>query len=168
MITTQTPVGAVLKKGECKKSCGHCCTMGAGIVLTEEVGRIAGQLGMPEEEFKKKYLDEFEKFATTHYKLKTAKRGKPYGPCVFYHPEKKCTINSFKPMHCRIGNCGKESAELVKWFEARNFLNKNNPESIRQYSLWLEFNTPLTGASLKELVPDQEKLKKILDYSDLK
>ncbi len=50
-----------------------------------------------------------------------------------------------------------------------NYLvNPDDPESIRQWKMFLTQNNPIPGGSLKELVHDEEKLKKILSYEILK
>jgi len=51
-----------------------------------------------------------------------------------------------------------------------NYLvNKNDPESIRQYAAYLKSGgKTIPGGKLEELIPDKEKLKKILNFEQLK
>lgn len=51
-----------------------------------------------------------------------------------------------------------------------NYLvNKDDPESIRQYSTYLKSGgKTIEGGKLEELVPDKEKLKKILSFEQLR
>lgn len=47
-------------------------------------------------------------------------------------------------------------------------VNVNDPESIRQYAIYLKTHTTIPGGELEELVPDKERLRKILDFTILK
>jgi hypothetical protein len=49
------------------------------------------------------------------------------------------------------------------------FVNKNDPESIRQFNAHLKSGgKTLPGGELKDFVPDEKKLKKILSFEMLK
>jgi Fe-S-cluster containining protein len=165
LISAKTPKEAVLKLGETKcKGCVHCCRYGSGALVESEAKKIAKFLRLTEEELKQKFLEEFEKFNTKRFRPKLLReKGKPYGKCIFLNEAVGCTIQEVKPLNCRIGSCNQHSSDLQKWFDFRYFLNTNNPESVRQYALWLEFNEPLPGAKLEELVA-KDKLKKMLNY----
>ena len=168
LISKQTPRRVVLEFGSmnCKeKRCSNCCKYGSGYVLKEEIPKIAKFLSITPEELEKEYLEQAEKFNTKQWRFKTTKEeGKPYGPCVFLREPLGCIIHDAKPLHCRVGNCDAKGEELQKWFDLNHFVNPDDPESIRQYAVYLEFNEPLPGGRLEELVPNQRKLKKILNY----
>lgn len=151
---------------KCEK-CSFACTIGSGCMTNEDVISLAKHLKINEEEIKKKYLDEIEKFNTKLWKPKLIKNGKPYGKCIFY--EDGCSINEVKPTECRISmGCKDYGSELNQWFLLNYFVDENDPESIRQWNIYLKFNEPIEGGSLKEIVPDQDRRKKILSFEVLK
>lgn len=163
-ITKLTPKEKVLKLAEKCEKCGHCCNMDSGTVLKHEVKELANHMDMSEEDFKKKYLQEQEKFNTKHFKFKQIKGEKPYGRCVFLKDNNTCSIHKAKPLHCRIGNCNEYGEALSIWFALNHFVNADDPESIRQWAVYLKTHPTIPGGHLEELVPDKEKLKEILDY----
>lgn len=171
LISKKTPKRVVLELGkiDCReRKCSHCCRYGSGYVLKEEVPKIARFLKIKPKELKQEYLEEAEKFNTKQLRFKTIKqKGKAYGPCVFLKEPLGCIINDVKPLHCLIGSCGMHGSELQKWFDLNYFINPADPESIRQYAIYLDFNEPLPGGKLEELVPNQRRLKKILNYEML-
>lgn len=168
-VTKNTPVEIILKLAQqdlenCSR-CGHCCKYGSGFVLKEEISHIAKYLEISQKDFKKKCLKEMKKFNTKHHQLKTKKSGKPFGPCIFYHVKEGCLIHDVKPLHCKIGSCNQFGEDLNLWFTLNYFVNPYDPESIRQYATYLKVGgKTLPGASLQELVPNKETLKKVLDY----
>lgn len=168
LISRSTPEKIVIELGkiDCRsKKCVHCCKYGSGFLADGEEERIARFLKITKEGLINKYLEEGEKFNTKRLKPKLLKeKSKPYGKCIFLDENKGCTIHEVKPMQCRIGSCSHHSSDLQKWFDLKFFINPKDAESVRQYALWLEFNEPLPGASLQELVPDKERLRKILSY----
>ncbi len=92
--------------------------------------------------------------------------GKPYGPCVFF--DDGCKIHTVKPLECRIGNCSEYGEELSIWFMLNYQVNVSDPESVRQYAIYLKTRPTIPGGKLEELVPDKEKLGKILDFRILR
>ncbi|RLE41738.1 hypothetical protein DRJ48_04995 [Candidatus Woesearchaeota archaeon] len=166
LISKDTPKEAILElvEKECKL-CGHCCLFSSGIVLDDEIPRLAEHLGMSTEEFKKRYLEQFTKFHTTRHRFKQVRVGSaPHGRCVFLDLEtNKCKIHEVKPLHCRISTCSIYGEDVQKWFDVNFFLNPNDPQSVREYNLYLEFKEPLLGAELESLLPEED-LKKILNY----
>lgn len=155
-----------LGKIECG-DCDHCCRFGGGYLLPEEIKEISKKLKLSEEEFKKNYLEEAEKFNTKLFRFKSIKIKNNYGPCIFLE-NKKCVINDAKPLYCRIGTCSENGEAIVKWFDVNFCVNANDPESVRQYASFLKSGNAIEGGELKELVKNEEKLKKILGYSILK
>ena len=97
------------------------------------------------------------------------KKDKPYGVCVFFDKSIWCKIQTEKPLQCRTGNCSKTREELSTWFTLNYFVNNQDPESIRQFNAYLKSGgKTLPEGSLKDFVPDEAQLKKILSYEVLK
>ncbi|MBN1155976.1 YkgJ family cysteine cluster protein [Candidatus Woesearchaeota archaeon] len=167
MISRKTPLKKVLKLGKSCKCCGHCCSFTSGTLLDEDVKRIAKFLRMTEEEFKNKFTEEQEKFNTKLLRFKQIKNNKPYGKCIFLK-NKRCKIHEVKPLHCRVANCGELGEQLSLWFTVNYFINKDDPESIRQYEIFLRNNKTIEGAKLSDFVPDKKKLKKIMKFEHLR
>jgi len=166
MITKRTTKKKALELGKDCKKCGHCCSFGSGYVLNEGMDAMAKALNITKEQLKKDYLEGVEVFNTDIYKIKTKKQGKPYGKCILFSKEKGCTIHESKPLHCRIGNCNKHGEELAEWFFLNYTVNKNDPESIRQWAARLKVKKTIRGGELEDLVPDKAKLIKILTFRD--
>ncbi|MEM4268442.1 MAG: YkgJ family cysteine cluster protein [Candidatus Woesearchaeota archaeon] len=166
-LTRNTARAYVEKLSRGCNACGHCCRYGSGYVVKEDIERISGYLGITQEEFVKSCLELVERFATKIYKIKTDKSGKPYGSCIFFRPN-ACIIHDVKPLHCRLATgCGEYGQQLSLWFMLNHFVNPHNPESIRQYALYLKTHPTLPGGELHELIPDKERLRKILNYEIL-
>ena len=139
-------------KNTCK-ACGYCCSVGSGIVLKKEVKGLAEAFGMTEREFIDKYLDEFTKFNTTHYRFKQIKDKYPHGRCIFYEPKtKKCTIYEIRPLHCRVSTCASIGSDIQKWFDVNYFLNPNDINSILEYKTYSKFNKPFAGLDPDKLM----------------
>lgn len=173
IITKNTPLKEVLKlSAPCRcSSCNHGCKFGSGSLAGDDAKNIAEFLGVSEEELKKGFLEEVELLNRKTLKPKLIRKGnRPYGRCVFYNDEKGCTIHEAKPLECRTSiQCKDYGEELSIWFMVNHILDLNDAESIRQYSQYIKSGgRTIKGASLKELVPDKEKLRKILSYEILK
>ena len=173
MITKNTPLHEVMEHAQpCTcHACEHGCQHGSGALTKEDVKKLAKFLGMDEEQLKEKYLEEVEKFNTRLYRPKVLRRkGKPFGRCMFFDEEKKCTIHDAKPTECKVSmGCGDKGEKLSLWFTLNHFVNENDPESVRQYATYLRSEgKTLPGGELHELVKDKEKLKKILSYEILR
>jgi Fe-S-cluster containining protein len=168
-LTQQTPLQQVLELGSDCKRCGHCCSFGSGYVLPEEIAKIAKFLNMDVEKFKEENLEQGERFNTKMHRFKTRKeQGKPYGRCVFLTPDKKCSIHQVKPIYCKIGTCKDHGEEAIQWFNLKYFVNTADPQSIREWAIFVNQKEPIPGGRLEELIPDKTKLKKILEYDDLR
>ena len=111
----------------------------------------------------------FNLFNKTFFKPKLLKKDKPYGKCVFFDGN-KCTIHPVKPLQCKTSiNCKEYGEKLAKWFMLNHIIDVDDPESVRQYASYLKTGgKKLPGASLEELVPDKDRLKKILNFEILK
>lgn len=123
---------------------------------------------MREREVKEKYLEEKGLFNTKLLRPKLKTTNKPYGECIFLE-NKRCKIHKVKPLQCKVGNCGRDGEMLSIWFMLNYLVNKDDPESIRQYADYLKSGGKIIpGGKLEELVPDKEKLKEILNFEQLK
>ena len=165
MIQKSTPKKKVIELGDECDRCGHCCSFTSGFVLPDEIKQLAEHFKISEKEFKSRFLEKTKRFNTTHHIIKQKRSNLPNGRCIFLK-NKQCTIHEIKPLYCKIANCKKNSSELLQWYNLNYFVNKNDPHSIREWSMFTRFNRPIKGGSLKELVKEKE-LKKILDYKDL-
>lgn len=167
-ISKNTPINEILKLSQECRQCGHCCSHGSGFLIGNDLKNIAEYLQITEKELKEKYLEEKELFNTKLLRPKLKTNDKPYGKCIFLI-ENKCTINKVKPLQCKVGNCNKHGEKLSMWFMLNYLVNKDDPESIRQYAAYLKAGgKTIAGGKLEELVPDKEKLKKVLSFEQLK
>ncbi len=173
MISKQTKKEDILKLSkDCKcEKCENGCHYGSGAFLDEQLKDVAGFLKISEDELKEKYLEEVEKFNTKRFRPKILRQNnKPYGKCIFFDEEKKCTIHKVKPFECRIASgCSKEGEKISIWFMLNHFLNEKDPESVRQYSTYLKSGgKTIKGGEISEIIKDKNMLKKILSYEKLK
>jgi len=172
MLKKNTELKEVLKLvNPCRcNACTVGCRHGSGFLVQEDIPEIAKFLRVSEEVLKKEFLEEVEKFNTKLFRPKIIRKGKPYGKCIFFDEKIGCKVHEVKPQECKISMGCKDYGEQISlWFMLNNFVNENDPESIRQYHTHLKSGgKTLEGASLQELVPDKEKLKKILSFKILK
>lgn len=76
------------------KMCGHCCQGQGGIVASApERVRLAAYLGLSEDEFCAVY--------TEPQGAKLVLRCREDGYCIFFDPERACTVHPAKPDVCR-------------------------------------------------------------------
>ncbi|MGM5488745.1 MAG: YkgJ family cysteine cluster protein [Nanobdellota archaeon] len=137
-------------------NCGGCCQYAAGYVLPEDIPRIAGYLGISEEELKDRYLVEVDVFATTLHKPKITKE--PFGPCIFY--EQGCSIHEMKPFHCRIGTCSRHGKAITEWFYL-NYCVRDTISSLRQWAARTRVVPTIEGGWIHQLVKDKNLRDKI-------
>lgn len=169
MIAKNTNLKKALELGKSCKKCGHCCSHGSGALADDDLKKIAKFLKTTEKELKKTCLDEVERFNTKRLRPIIIKKGKPYGRCIFLDENEGCKINSVKPLECKVGNCSEHGEQLSLWFMLNYFVNADDPESVRQYAAYLKTGGKmLKGGKLEEIVPDKEKLNKILKYKILR
>ena len=165
-ITKHTHRKIVEKLGaECTK-CHQCCKVDSGLVLEEDINKLADYLELPRDDFVEQFLVPHEKFSKKMWKLKQLKEpGKPYGRCVFLDDEHGCTVHEAKPTHCKVTSPKSRFGEQLSiWFVLNHILDSHNPEAIRQWASYLKSHPSIPGGELHELVPDKEKLQKILNY----
>jgi len=176
MITRNSTEEEIIKNAPpCKcVRCEHGCNFGSGCFTDDQLPAVAEFLKISEEKLKEKYLEQITKFNTTLWRPKHKKNKFGFGPCVFFEggllKAKGCSIHDVKPKECQVAmGCTDEGEENILWFNMNHFPNENDPESIRQYAVYLKSGgKTLPDCSLEELVPDKEKLKKILGYEILK
>jgi Fe-S-cluster containining protein len=168
LISKETSKEKIVELGNDCKMCGNCCKYSSGYLVEDDMIRIARLMRLTVDELKERFLEEVEMFNTKIWKPKLLKGSKPYGRCVFYKEQIGCTIHEAKPLHCKIGNCNVYGNHLNQWFMLNYLVNPDDPESIRQWNIFLRQNEPIPGGSLNELVKDEEKLKKILNYEVLR
>tara|TARA_B100001971_G_C18109792_1_gene493532 strand:- start:436 stop:951 length:516 start_codon:yes stop_codon:yes gene_type:complete len=171
MITRATSQKEILSLAPaCKCSaCSHGCSMGSGFLADADVQPMAAFLKVSEEELKKKHLEEVELFHLQKFRPKLIRAdNKPYGVCSFF-VEGKCSVHVVKPLHCKISMSCKEYGEKLNlWFLLNHMIDVDDAESVRQYASYLKSGgKTIAGGALEELVPDAEKLKKILSYEVL-
>lgn len=167
-IKKSTPESVLLKLGYKCSKCGKCCTYGSGFLTGKDIKRISSYLNITEKELVENCLEQVKKFNTTMHRPLVLKGKKTYGNCVFYNQNSGCMIHEVKPMNCRIANCSEYGEDAIVWFALNHFVNPDDPESVRQWSIYLKTGGKnIPGGSLNELVPDEEKLMQILDYKIL-
>ncbi|MFA6888023.1 MAG: YkgJ family cysteine cluster protein [Candidatus Woesearchaeota archaeon] len=166
-ITKHTPENIIAEFGKECTRCNHCCKVDSGILFVDDITRIADYLHMPRDEFVKEYLEEHERFHTKCWKLKQIKADKPYGQCILLK-EHGCSVHEAKPTYCRLlSTASKHGEQLAVWFALNNFVNPHDPESIRQWAVYLKTHPTIPGGNLQDLIPDKEKLRRILSYEHL-
>ena len=168
-LSKHTPYEYIEKLAKDCKRCGDCCSYGSGFILPDEIEKLSRKVGLKRETFTQDFLVETEVFNKVVYKAKTKSKDKPFGPCIFFDEKEGCTVHEFKPVHCTLSKgCGGYGEYLSEWFTLNYILNPNDPEAIRQWAQYLKNNGTLPGGNLIELVPDKDKLKKILNYEIIK
>ncbi len=163
-----TPEDIAIEEGKIDcDGCTHCCKFHGGTVLKSEVPHLARHLRMDEGKFSERYLEPFTQLGTTHFRIRSEKKGSiPYGPCVFLG-KKGCRIHEAKPLHCRVGTCKEWGEESQMWFLLNHFLDPADGHSMREYAMHLKTGgKTLPGAYLHELVPDAKRLKEITNYGN--
>ena len=152
-------------------SCNNSCRYGSGILVGDDQNNIARFLGISEEELKNSFLEEVEQFNNKMLRPRLLRqKNQQHGPCIFYDEKEGCKIHHVKPLQCKASiSCKDYGEDLMVWFIVNHAVNTKDTESIRQFAQYIKSGGKLIpGASLQELMPDKNKLKKILDYEILK
>ena len=93
-MSERVEVGRFPFRFECQAGCTNCCTQSGHVYLTEEdIGRIAGYLGMGREEFETRYVTRKEE----HPRLKMR-----LAEDCYFLVEGGCRIHPVKPMQCQV------------------------------------------------------------------
>ena len=169
MIHKNTPLKEVLKlAAPCQcSSCNHGCKFGSGALAGDDSRKIAEFLKISEGELKNNFLEEKEMFNKQVSRPRLIReKNKLHGQCVFFDGKKGCTIHEVKPLECKTSiQCRDYGEDLSVWFMVNHIVDANDAESVRQYSQYIKSGGKLIpGAELENLVPDKDKLKKILRY----
>ncbi len=173
MITKSTTLKEVLKlAAPCQcDACNHGCKFGSGSLAQDDSKKIAGFLKISEDDLKKDFLEEIKLFNKKILRPRLLrKKGEVHGRCIFYDDKKGCTIHEVKPLECKTSiQCKDYGEDLSIWFMVNFIVDKNDPESIRQYDQYIKSGGKLiSGAELEKLVPDKWRLRKILSYEILR
>ncbi|MBS3102792.1 YkgJ family cysteine cluster protein [Candidatus Woesearchaeota archaeon] len=172
MLQKNTLLKEVLKLAHpCKcNACTVGCRHGSGFLVNEDIQKMAEFLQISEDVLKKEFLEEVEKFNTKKFRPKIIRKNKPYGKCIFFDEKIGCKVHEAKPLECKIAmGCKDYGEELSLWFMLNHFVNENDAESVRQYAAYLKSGGKiLAGAELETMVPDKEKLSKILSFDILR
>jgi len=172
MLQKNTLLKEVLKLAHpCKcNACTVGCRHGSGFLVNEDTQKMAEFLQISEDVLKKEFLEEVEKFNTKKFRPKIIRKNKPYGKCIFFDEKIGCKVHEAKPLECKIAmGCKDYGEELSLWFMLNHFVNENDAESVRQYAAYLKSGGKiLAGAELETMVPDKEKLSKILSFDILR
>lgn len=165
MIHKHTPLKEILEVGKACNRCGHCCKFSSGFLVGSDIKPIAKFLKINQDELKETFLTQSELFNTRIFKTKTEGLS---SPCIFFSKSEGCTINPVKPLFCKVANCFANSQDLIAWFYLNYLVNPKDPESIRQYKIYLESDGhTILGGNLEEIIPDKERLRKILSFEIL-
>jgi Fe-S-cluster containining protein len=166
-IKKNTPKDKIVELAKDCKQCAHCCSYGGCYILDQELNRISSFLKLSKEKLVTNYLQESILFNKKIYKTKIINDELPYGKCIFLE-DNSCLIHDVKPLHCKIGNCNEHGNDTLEWFFLKYFVDPDDPESIRQWASRIKHKNTIPGGSLKELIKDKNKLKKILNYKIVK
>ena len=166
-IHASTPTHEVEELGKVCDKCGHCCKYGTGFAQKNELKRIADHLKVDEEKLKKEYFDEANVFNKIVYRPKIKKTdGMPFGPCIFLE-KNTCKIQDVKPLHCKVGNCSENGEELSEWYTVNHLVDKENDQSLREWSVRTELKPTIKGGSTKELVGEEKEKNLFKKYKDM-
>jgi Fe-S-cluster containining protein len=167
-ITTKTTKEELIRKGNCAKQCGKCCTHASGIVLPNEIKRIAKHLKMSEEKFRKNFLEPHERFHTIHHRIKQRRLHPSIsGSCMMLNASGDCKIHVSKPLYCKVTTCEEHAHDAVIWFDLKHFVNPEDPQSVREWADYLHHGRTIKGGELHHIVPNRRKLRWMLDFGDL-
>lgn len=165
-IKRTTKINEALAAGSVCDKCGHCCSYGSGALAGNDLQWISNFLNITGKKLKQDYLEEVERFNTKRLRPKMIReKGKTHGRCIFLE-NSLCSIHPVKPTECRIGTCGPEGEKLSIWFTLNYFVDENDPESVRQWAVYLKTHPSIPGGELEELVPDKDRLRRMLNYSE--
>ena len=167
MISRHTPKKDAITMAECHRDCDACqhyCNVGSGFLAEEDFAKIAKHLGITEVKLKMHYLEPVRMYNKTMWRPKLIrKQDKPYGKCIFFNKQEKCTIHGVKPLQCKVSTCRDHGPQLSDWFVLNHVIDADDPVAVREWAETLKVKHTIPGGQLHELVP-QDKLKKMLSY----
>lgn len=171
-ISRTTKLKDVLKLGSvCPNNlekCTMCCAYNSGIVLNDELRKIASFLNISKDELREKYLKEHYIFNTKAYRINTKnKENKPYGSCLFFETEKNstqsCMIHEVKPLHCTLANCNEHGEALHQWFVLNYLVKTDDPDSLRAWHAYAESTDVIDGGKLTDIIPEKKQREEIIN-----
>ncbi|MFH1134032.1 MAG: YkgJ family cysteine cluster protein [Nanoarchaeota archaeon] len=172
-LTKDSPRELIIKIGQpCGEACnwsGHCCRHASGVLVEDEVEQLAKHLKMAKEDFIDKCLEDTVRYNTRLKQFKQVReKGMPHGRCVFLGKDHRCAIQDVKPLYCKVTNCDAINGHaLAEWFALNFFVNPHDAESVRQWAHHLKQSHTIPGGQLNELVPDAQKLSRMISHEML-
>lgn len=170
-ITRITPMDRVLSMVRKPQRPGNACKMTSGFIHSDEVPQIAKVLGVTEEQLKENLLEKRYAYNKHVHKPRLVKHKKkehyPYGKCVFLDDsqgEQKCQLGDARPLHCRLSTDESHGFKLHIWYVLNYLVDRDDPEAIREWAIYLKTHPTIPGGELDELVPEGDRRDKILDH----
>ncbi len=162
---------------------GAPCESSPGYVKEEEAEAIAARLGVSLEKAKEAFLREVRAYNKKLYKPKHepkeirlgdrrtgARHIAPYGRCVFLDKEQPdkhaCMLGESMPLHCKVSAQGEHSHKLHVWYLLNHVVDAEDPRSLREWAIYLKTHPTIPGGRLEDLVPDADRLRRILEAED--
>lgn len=173
-ITRMTPLERVLEVVRRPQRPGKACMMSSGFIHEDELSTIAKVLNVSEEQLKENLLEKRYAYNKHVHKPKLIKHKKkehlPYGKCVFLEESSggeeaghKCRLGKEMPLHCRLSTSDKHGFKLHLWYMLNYIIDPEDPDAVRQWAIYLKSHPTIPGGELRELVPEEEKLRKMLN-----
>jgi len=133
-----------------------CCEFGSGMLIASDIPKIAAYLGISEELLKDNLLERVTRLNRVMYRPRLLRKGKPYGPCVFFDKEQRCTIHEVKPLQCRTALCNEKGPALEQWFALNYILDREDGAALAEWKQYLKQNPPIPGGSIGELKKEKK------------
>ncbi len=163
---------------------GEMCETSPGYIHEGEVHEIAEKIGVSLEELKNNFLRQVKAYNSTLHKPKHETHEKrlgsvgtepiqkmPYGKCIFLdksRPEEhKCLLGEKMPLHCKISTNKEFGDKLHAWYMLNHAVRRDDPRSLREWSIYLMTHPTIPGGRLEELVPDEAEIERVLSAKDL-
>ncbi len=171
-IHKNTPKEEILKLAKACScdACSKACEYSSGFLAEGDLDSLARLLNMTKQDTKDKFLEQAHIYNKNVFRPKLEReKGKHYGKCIFFEKGVGCKVHAAKPMHCKVSmNCKAYGEQLNTWFYLNHIIDKDDPEAIRQWAVYLETHPTIPGGTLQDLVPDKERLQGILSYKILR
>ena len=121
------------------------------MLIASDIPKIASYLGISEQLLKDNLLEKVVRLNKGMYRPRLLRKGKPYGPCVFFDKEKRCTIHEVKPLQCKTALCNELGPALEQWFTLNYIMNPHDTIALKEWKEYEKRNPPISGGSIKEL-----------------
>ncbi len=181
-ITRMTSREQILSVASNKARPGKVCEVSPGYVKEDEAKEMAAKLGISLQELKDAFLREVRAYNTRLYKpkhepkkirlgdsLTGAIHNAPHGSCVFLDKNQEghaCMLGEKMPLHCRIATHETHGEKLHVWYMLNHAVNSDDPRSLREWAIYLKTHPTIPGGQLEDLVPDEDRLRSILEADD--